>query len=90
MQELLCNRDDIIEMKEDILPNVAVIVQNLLVKSENHIISSLEHDNESLAQPHVCASLSSSPMFEKLSTVLCLLIFFSVNLLLYMFPIPDW
>lgn len=91
LQGLLCDGNDIIEMKENNLLRVAVITQNLLRKSKEDIFYSLEHLNNNNVQPqnHVCASLTrSSSSFEKLSTAFCLLAFFSINLLLYVYPIP--
>lgn len=84
------NPNDIIEMKEDTLASIAALVENLLEKSQKHFFISHEHTNETLAQtPHVRGPLSPPSTFEKLSTALCLLIFFSINLLLYIFPIPE-
>ncbi|XP_065207761.1 leucine-rich repeat and calponin homology domain-containing protein isoform X2 [Planococcus citri] len=95
--ELLCNRNDILEMKENILPTVAVIVCKLLKKS-NQLSLNSQHRKllnvESFDQNHINASgvvvLSRQRIiFEKFSTALCLLIFVSVNLLLYICPIPS-
>lgn len=90
LQGLLCDGNDIIEMKEDILLRVAVITQNLLRHSKKNFFNSLEHLNNNVQpQNHVCASLTrSSSRFDKLSTAFCLLTFFSINLLLYLYPIP--
>lgn len=75
-------------MNEDNLPTVAVIVKNLLEKSEKDFFNSHEQLYQTKVQNDICASLSCSSMFEKFSTVICLLLFFSINLLLYVFPIP--
>lgn len=83
-------------MKENILPTVAVIVCKLLKKSNQHFFNSQHHKpiNESFDQNHinvsgVCVLSRQHMIFEKFSTALCLLIFVSVNLLLYICPIPS-
>lgn len=78
-------------MNENILPTVAVIVRKLLKKSEiglDFFTNNSRQFNQSLVQNRYKAPLSYSS-FEKFSTALCLLIFFAVNLLLYVCPIPS-
>lgn len=102
MQALICNRNDILEMKENILPSVAVLCDNLLKQSGKCLANTTNERaviderivvvNETQQRREIAGgacSLTPPPStFETYSSVFCLLIFVSVNLLLYVYPIP--